>query len=249
MKKSKARNVWELFLTFFKIGLFTFGGGYAMISLMERETVENKKWVTSEDILDMISIAESTPGVMAVNSATFIGYKIAGVLGSLCATIGAVLPSVIVITIIGYFGELLKNNYWINAAFRGIRACVVVLILNAVVKIVKPMEKTWLTLTVAVIAFALVTLLNVNAVWLILFGLVFGVVYRGFFCKKKAAAAETSSPSAEESSPEGPTGQSEAEPRQEAGSCSAFGTEEAGTCSGENAPGNASSETEGGKRE
>ena len=91
-KDSRARRIWELFLTFMKIGGFTFGGGYAMIPLIQRETVEVKGWITDDDILEIIAIAESTPGPIAINSATFVGYRTAGVLGSAAATLGVVLP-------------------------------------------------------------------------------------------------------------------------------------------------------------
>ena len=90
-------KLFQLFLTFFRIGLFTFGGGYAMIPLMQRETIEKHKWINDDDILEVIAIAESTPGPIAINSATFIGYKVAGVWGAACATLGTVLPSFIII--------------------------------------------------------------------------------------------------------------------------------------------------------
>ena len=184
-EKGKFRKILELFATFFKIGLFTFGGGYAMISLIERETVQNKKWVTSEDIVDMVAIAESTPGVIAVNSATFVGFKIAGFWGSVVATFGAVLPSLIVITILSHFIGFIQTDYWVNAAFRGIRAGVVVLIFNAVAKLIRPMEKTWLTGGIAVLVFGIATFLNFDVVWLILSGILFGVVSQSIRFRKK----------------------------------------------------------------
>ena len=100
MNKEKLRKVINLFSTFLKIGAFTFGGGYAMIPLIQKEVCENKKWVTDKDILDIIAIAESTPGPISVNTTTFVGYKLAGILGAMFATLGLILPSFIIIAII-----------------------------------------------------------------------------------------------------------------------------------------------------
>ena len=97
--QGKLKTLWQVFITFFKIGAFTFGGGYAMIPLIQKETVDNHGWVTDEDILEIIAIAESTPGPIAINSATFVGYKVAGFLGAFCATFGVVLPSFVIISL------------------------------------------------------------------------------------------------------------------------------------------------------
>ena len=112
--KEKLKKCWVLFVTFFKIGAFTFGGGYAMIPLIQKEVVESKGFITDEDILDIFAIAESTPGPIAINSATFIGYKIAGVLGSFFATLGVVLPSFIIIFIISMFADAFKQNEYVK---------------------------------------------------------------------------------------------------------------------------------------
>ena len=128
MKKEK--NILSLFLIFFKIGMFTFGGGYAMISLMQKEVVDNKKWVTEEDMSDMIVISESTPGPVAVNIATFVGYKVAGFFGSLCATLGVVSPSFFIIVLLASILDKLQNNNIFQNAFFGIRAAVIALILK-----------------------------------------------------------------------------------------------------------------------
>ena len=112
----------DLFSTFFKIGAFTFGGGYAMIPLIQSDVVEKKGWINEEEMLDMIAIAESTPGVMAVNSATFVGYRIGGFWGSVCATIGVVIPSFFIILLITLFLDKFRSNPWVDAAFKGIRA-------------------------------------------------------------------------------------------------------------------------------
>ena len=139
MKKSKL--ILTLFITFFKIGAFTFGGGYAMLSLLENEFVEKRGWLTKEEFLDMVAIAESTPGPIAINSATFIGYKTAGVLGSTFATLGVVLPSFMIIYVISLFLDTFLTFELVSNAFKGIQACVVYLIGSTGIKLFKQMEK------------------------------------------------------------------------------------------------------------
>ncbi len=136
----KLKSALQLFWTFFKIGLFTFGGGYAMIAVIQREVVERKKWIEQEDFLDLIAIAESTPGPLAINSATYVGYKKSGVLGSTFATIGVVLPSFIIIFAISFFFDAFLSLQYVRYAFRGIQACVAFLILNAGIKMLKHLK-------------------------------------------------------------------------------------------------------------
>lgn len=131
----------KLFLTLFKIGLFTFGGGYAMISILESELVEKKKWFEHEEFMDLLVIAESTPGPIAINSATYIGYKMGGVLGSAVATLGVCLPSFIIIYLISLFFDQFVALKLVAAAFRGIQICVVYLIFSAGLKMLKKMKK------------------------------------------------------------------------------------------------------------
>lgn len=140
MKKLKSALL--LFINFFKIGLFTFGGGYAMIAVIERELVERKKWIEHEEYLDVIAIAESTPGPLAINSATYIGYKVCGVLGSVFATLGVVLPSFIIIFTISLFFDAFLSLEYVQYAFYGIQACVAFLILSAGIKMFKHLKRT-----------------------------------------------------------------------------------------------------------
>ena len=121
-KEKPAASLWSLFITFFKIGAFTFGGGYAMVSVMEEELAEKKKWITSQDMLDMLVIAESTPGAIAVNTATSVGYRTHGVIGGIVATLGVVLPSFIIISALYFVISALEGNRWYNAAFKGVNA-------------------------------------------------------------------------------------------------------------------------------
>ena len=119
---------WDSFRTFFKIGAVTFGGGYAMIPIIETEVVEKHKWVNKEELLDLIAIAQSTPGVFAVNISTFIGYKLRGTKGAICATVGSALPSFIIILLIAMFFHQFQDNKIIASIFNGIRPAVVALI-------------------------------------------------------------------------------------------------------------------------
>lgn len=139
---SKMKNAFSLFLTMLKIGLFTFGGGYAMIALLENEFVEKKKYIEKDEFLDMVAIAESTPGPIAINAATYIGYKRAGVLGSVMATVGVCIPSFVIIYIISLFFDAFLSIRLVECAFRGIQVCVVYLIFSAGLKMLGQMKKT-----------------------------------------------------------------------------------------------------------
>ena len=147
----------ELFGTFFKIGAFTFGGGYAMVALLEHEFVEEKRWLTREEFLDMVAIAESTPGPVAVNSATYIGYKLAGAAGAAASTLAVCLPSFAVIYVISLFFDRFLQLTVVANAFKGIQACVIYLILSAGVKMLKNLQRTpFNTAVVAVVLAAMV---------------------------------------------------------------------------------------------
>lgn len=127
----------DMFITFAKVGVMTFGGGYAMLPILQREVVENKKWATEEELVDYFAIGQCTPGVIAVNTATFIGQKNKGVLGGIIATLGVVFPSIIIISLLAGVIESFSHIAWVQDALAGIRICVCVLILNAVIKLSK----------------------------------------------------------------------------------------------------------------
>ncbi|MGN0782588.1 MAG: chromate transporter [Christensenellales bacterium] len=173
----KFKKALQVFLSFFKIGLFTFGGGYAMISVISAELVERKKWLTQDDMTDMLIISEMTPGAIAVNSATFVGYKVAGVLGGILGTLGVVLPSLTIITVLSFFVHYLEEVAWLAAAFKGIQAVVVVLIVNAMVKFFRQLDKSWQSYLIAAAAFAVTLLTDLNVIFLILAGGVYGIAY------------------------------------------------------------------------
>lgn len=187
----KLRLIGKLFLTMFKIGLFTFGGGYAMLALLEAEFVSKKKWMESDEFLDMVAIAESTPGPIAINCATYIGYKQAKVLGSAAATLGVVLPSFIIIYAISLFLDAFLSLTLVANAFRGIQVCVVYLILSAGFKMLKKMKRDVLSITifsavmVCMIAFSIFAV-SFSTIFYILIAGVLGIaVYLiGRICKK-----------------------------------------------------------------
>ena len=172
----KASLLWQVFLTFFKIGAFTFGGGYAMVPLIQREASEKHGWVSDEDILDIVAIAESTPGPIAINSATFVGYRACGIPGSICATLGVVLPSfLIILTISGILREFQENVY-VQYAFRGIRCGVLALILKAMWGMYKKCKKNIPAYIVMVAAFVLVAFVKAPVFWVIAGCAVCGIV-------------------------------------------------------------------------
>ena len=146
MKKSKL--LLNLFFTMLKIGLFTFGGGYAMIALLENEFVSQKKWLDKEEFLDIIAIAESTPGPIAINSSTYIGYKLCGVVGSALASIAVCIPSFVIIYIISLFFDKFLELTYVAYAFKGIQVCVVYLITSAGIKMWKGLKKNAFNITI-----------------------------------------------------------------------------------------------------
>ena len=168
----------ELFLTFSKIGAFTFGGGYAMIPLIQMEVAENKHWVSEADILDVVAIAESTPGPIAINAATFIGQKVAGTLGAISATAGVVLPSFLIIAIISLVLREFQHIQAVKYAFWGIRAGVLALILKALFNMYKQCEKNLYAYIVMALSFIAVAFLNINAILVIILCAVSGIVLR-----------------------------------------------------------------------
>ena len=173
--KKKENRIGQLFLTFLKIGAFTFGGGYAMIPLIQKETVESKKWITDDDILEIIAIAESTPGPIAVNSATFVGYRVAGYFGALAATFGVVLPSFVVITLISLVLSEFEHLKIVRYAFFGIRAGVLALLVKALVSMIKKSEKKPIVLIISLGAFIFAGLLGANVILVLICAALLGL--------------------------------------------------------------------------
>ncbi len=172
---NRLKDLLKLFFTMFKIGLFTFGGGYAMVAVIEREIVEKKSWLTHEEYIDIIAIAESSPGPLAINTATFVGYKIQKFLGSLFATLGVVLPSFIVVYAISLVFEWFLSLEYVGYAFKGIQACVAFLIASAGFKMLNKLEKSafnyiMVILTIGVFITLELLAVNFSTIYLILIG-------------------------------------------------------------------------------
>lgn len=176
--------MFELFKTFFKIGAFTFGGGYAMIPLIQKETVEKHGWISDDDILEIIAIAESTPGPIAINSATFIGYRIAGILGAACATFGVVLPSFIIITAIAAILNEFQSIKAVQYAFFGIRAGVLALVLKALISMYKKCPKNKIAYAVMAFAFVAAAILSLNVLLVIIGCALIGLV-SSFYAERR----------------------------------------------------------------
>ncbi len=169
------KKIIDLFLTFLKIGAFTFGGGYAMIPLIQKEIAHKKKWITDEDILEIVAIAESTPGPIAINAATFVGYRYAGFMGALAATLGVVIPSFLIILIISYVLNEFESFKGVQYAFNGIRAGVLALVVKALYSMYKQCPKNAVSYIVIGASFILAAFFNVNVLIVIIFCAMFGI--------------------------------------------------------------------------
>ncbi len=153
----------DLFLVFFKIGLFTFGGGYAMLALIEDICVEKKKWITHEEMMDITVIAESTPGPIAINLATYVGYKLRKIPGALIATIGMIIPSFFIVFLISQFLDRFLEIKWVSSAFQGIKIAVAILIIDAAVKMIRKMKKKPFQITIMIAALISMLVINIFA--------------------------------------------------------------------------------------
>ncbi len=184
---SKASVLKALFLSFFKIGAFTFGGGYAMIPIIHREVVETHQWMSDDDMLDLLAIAESTPGPIAINSATFIGFRQAGLLGSILATLGVVLPSFVIISLISLFYVRFKEISWVFYAFEGIKSAVIVLMVSAVIKLSKHSKPTPLVIGLIAGSFLCSAILGIDVILILIAAAVIGLfTYGGIKSAKEA---------------------------------------------------------------
>ena len=192
----KIRSLCELFLSMLKIGLFTFGGGYAMISLLDNEFVSKKKWIAADEFMDLVTIAESTPGPIAINCSTYIGYKKMGVPGALFATLGMCLPSFVIIFIISLFFNSFLDIRWVASAFKGIQVCVVFLILSAGLKMLKKIKKTAFNISVIAITFLAMIMFSLFSVsfssifYILIFGTLGLMIYTVQYIEKKHAERE-----------------------------------------------------------
>jgi chromate transporter len=190
--KSKGKTLIELFLSLFKIGLFTFGGGYAMISLLDGEFVSKKHWIDKEEFLDLVAIAESTPGPIAINAATYVGFKKAGFLGAVVGTLAMCLPSFIIIYAISLFLDEFLGFKLVESAFRGIQVCVIYLVFSAGIKMAKNMKKNTVSNAIMIsvvslmIIFALLCVKFSSIIYILISGVIGLLIYViKQFCDKK----------------------------------------------------------------
>lgn len=172
-----ATSLLKLFTTFFRIGLFTFGGGYAMVPLIERDVVEKNGWVGKDDFIDLLAVAQSAPGVFAVNMAVFIGYRLRGKRGALAASLGCVLPSVAIILLIALFFRSFRHNEVVNNIFLGIRPAVVALIAVPVFNVAKSAKLSLATVWIPVLSALLIVQFEVSPIYVIIVAGVAGFIY------------------------------------------------------------------------
>lgn len=178
--------LWQLFSSFFRIGLLTFGGGYAMLPMLQREVVDKHHWVTEEDVLDCYAIGQCTPGVIAVNTATFVGYRQGKIPGAIVATLGVIAPSYLIITVIATVLSHFADYPAVIHAFSGIRVAVAVLVTMAVVKLFKSGIRNTLGLIVMLLSFLLTLILGLSPVWIVL-GCILGGIAMALLQKRKEA--------------------------------------------------------------
>ncbi|MBR3755289.1 MAG: chromate transporter [Clostridia bacterium] len=185
-KESRGKLLAQLFVSFAKIGVMTFGGGLAMLPMLERELVESKKWVTTEEILDYYAVGQCTPGIIAVNTATFVGYKKSKVLGAIASTLGVVFPSVVIISVIAAVLSNFADIPAVQHAFSGIRIAVCALIASAVIKLAKSNVKSLVQIIIAVCAFIIIAVFGASPVVVVVASAIAGLLL-GKFGKKEAA--------------------------------------------------------------
>ena len=186
--EEKKTGLWTLFLTFAKVGVMTFGGGIAMLPILEREVVTNHNWTTSEQMLDYYAIGQCTPGIIAVNVATFIGHKERGFLGAVLATLGVIFPSVLIITALASVLQMFQDNVYVQKAFGGIRIAVCALIASTTIKLAKKTIKSVIAAIITVIALCLELFLKVSPVIIVMSTVVFSLIM--FFATRKKEEKE-----------------------------------------------------------
>ncbi len=173
----RLKELWDLYVAFFKIGILTFGGGYAMLPMIEREVVDKHKWATLDEVMDYFAISQCTPGVIAVNTATFIGYKNMGIIGGFVATFGVITPSIIIISLVATVLNQFYEYKYVRAAFQGIGVAVCAILVQAVLKIGKSGVVDWFSALLAIAAFLVSMFLKVSPLFVIIPAGVLGVIY------------------------------------------------------------------------
>lgn len=170
------KELFDIFITFAKMGAITFGGGYAMLPIIQKEVVEKKKWATNDEVVDYYAVGQCTPGVIAVNTATFIGYKLRGITGGIAATLGVVFPSLVIIMVIAAFLNNFADFEIVKHAFGGIRVAVVALIISSIMKLWKSSIKNYIGIAIAIVAFILGGILKISPVYIVIAAGIVGVI-------------------------------------------------------------------------
>lgn len=181
----KKTSLWLLFWTFAKMGVMTFGGGYAMLPILQREVIDNQGWTTEEELMDYFAIGQCTPGVIAVNTSTFIGQKLRGIPGGIVATLGVVFPSLVIISILAGLITNFSHLTWVQNAFSGVQVCVCVLIFNAVIKLLKKSVVDKRTAAIFFLVLIGGVLLNVSPVWFVVAAAAAGVILKNLEVRQK----------------------------------------------------------------
>lgn len=184
---TRTKELIKLFIAFFKIGALTFGGGYAMLPMLEREVVVKHKWATMEELMDYFAIGQCTPGVIAVNTATFVGYKKFGNIGGIVATLGVICPSIIIISLIASVLSAIYDNPVVRHAFAGIGVAVCAILVQAILKIGKAGLSDWFTWVVAAVAFVLSMFFNVSTILIVIIAGASALVYKAVVSRLKTA--------------------------------------------------------------
>lgn len=192
MKKNKLLQLLDLYYTFAKIGTFTIGGGLAMMPMMERELINKKGWITEEDLLDYYAIGQSTPGIVAVNVSTFVGFRQFGIIGGIVATLGMVTPSLVIITILAGLIQSISDYPYVQKALNGINVAVAALLTNVIYKFAKKTIKNLFNALCMLVAFSLIFFFKVPSFWIIIASLTIGVII-SIVKVRKAAKKETQS--------------------------------------------------------
>lgn len=184
--REQIKKHWILFWEFFKIGLFTIGGGMAMIPLIQKLVVEDKKWLDEDETVDCLAVSQALPGVIAINSATYIGKKICGLTGAIATTLGVVAPSFIIILILVHVLDLVTGNPTVNAAFLGIKAAVCGLVVVSAIRLGKKILTGLFQWTLAIVALIMIAVFDITAVWAIIVGAVAGILYHVHYLNRRS---------------------------------------------------------------
>jgi len=183
------KKLWSIFWITFKLGAITFGGGYVMVPLFQNEFVCKRPWIKQEDMCNMVALSQSVPGAIAINCSVLVGYRLRKIKGALAAVLGSMLPSLITLTIVTYIYQEFRDNLYVAAALRGVRAAVVALLISAFWSFTKPFRKDVVAIAAFAIALLLSIIANINSIYIILGAIIYGIVF-GMWRVKNAARLE-----------------------------------------------------------